>query len=233
MAIKGSIKIAPRKEPRISVNKLAEYLQASTVRRKQIVKDAKYPPSYQTTRYKDARNTMKNYLLNGDEDPVLELIDKLDLIEEFDSDFQEQDNRLSIEALESLLTADISVFEGYELRHYGGDNPYVNIKGVDISVNPDMLIYYSLEGTSYVGALKLHVSKSNILSIESQKIVAVMLYNFVDAHEARADIIPDSRVCFSFDVFNKTIESCPSSRKLRLKNIEVACEEIALWWDKI
>lgn len=47
-------------KPRLSVNKLAEYLEASSTRRKKIVFDAKYPEKFIVTRYKEAREAIVN-----------------------------------------------------------------------------------------------------------------------------------------------------------------------------
>ena len=49
-------------EPRISVNKLAEYMEANSIRRKKIVYDAKYPQKFIVTRYKESKDTIKQCL---------------------------------------------------------------------------------------------------------------------------------------------------------------------------
>jgi hypothetical protein len=231
--IKGKTPEKPSTTPRISVNKLAEYLEAIPTRRKQIVYDAKYPQKYIVTRYKDARDGMKSYISGTiNEDGVLELISDIE-DKKPDTDFQEQDNRLSIEALEALLNTDNVYLEGCAISSYDDGNELVNISGVAISINPDLVIRKEIDGVTHVGAMKLHISKTNSLSEESQKIVAVLLFQYVDEFIKEEDEAASSKICLSFDVFKQHIEFCPSAYKLRVRKIEAACEEIALWWESM
>lgn len=222
----------PRKNPRISVNKLAEYLDANSTRRRKIVFDAKYPSSFVTTRYKDAREIMKEFLLNHrNEDIVMAGIDTL-TGKTPETDFQANDQQLSIDALEKMLETDLSVLDGCELSWYEEPNPLIAIGGVEISVNPDVKIYKNISGINNVGALKLHIIKDS-LSEESQNIVGVMLQDFSIKYFKDNDTVVNPKLCISFDVFGKKLQCCPTGYKLRMNRIEAACEEIALWWDKL
>lgn len=51
--------------PRISINKLGEYMTATPARRRQIVRDQKNPPAFKAARYKPARETIVSYLEDG------------------------------------------------------------------------------------------------------------------------------------------------------------------------
>src|SRR5665647_1822012 len=103
----------PIKTPRISVNKLAEYMEANPMRRRRIVFDAKYPQKFIVIRYKDARDAIKQYLENGyGEDYILDVIRQLEEREP-ETPFQEQDLKLSIEVLELFLDSDITSLTGY------------------------------------------------------------------------------------------------------------------------
>jgi hypothetical protein len=223
------------KSPRISVNKLAEYLEATPTRRKQIVHDAKYPAAFITTRYKDARELIKSYIQgNVGEDDVLAGIDAFNSTVAT-SDWQEQDNALSAELLELLLDTDISPWKELVISPYEGENTLLNIAGVGISINPDLIVKIEDDQSTRIGLMKLHISKTNELSEESQKVVAALLYEFAvqividktDGEEA------DPGCCISFDLFKQCSETCPSAFKMRMRKIEAACEEIALWWDKL
>ena len=227
MALEKS-KMKTRPEPRISVNKLAEYLEANPTRRKQIVSDAKHPKEFIVTRYKDARTVIKNYIMNiDDEDYVLDSITELRGIET-ETDFQEQDRNLSIDCLESVLETDLTELEDYEIEPFERENKCLNIAGVDVSVNPDLVVRNGEE----VGAIKLHLAKAS-LSPEGQKIVATLLYTYTKEFIVEEGETADPWLCISFDVFNESLEHCPTGVKLRLRRIEDACQEIALWWDKL
>jgi hypothetical protein len=62
----------PRTRPRISVCKLAEYLEAQPIRRRQILKDQKYPPDFKVTWYDDSFDAAVHGLTNPDH--ALELL---------------------------------------------------------------------------------------------------------------------------------------------------------------
>lgn len=225
-------KLKSKKNPRISINKLAEYLEANSARRKKIVHDAKYPENYIVTRYKDARDTIKKYIIGGgDEDIILEKLDQLTEIKP-DTDFQEQDLKLSIEALELFLDFDISALVGCEIHEYD-ENKFIKVSGVEISVNPDLIVKKKIGKIVNVGSIKIHISKSNPLNSNSQKIVGVMLHNYINDYVLKKGEVANEKLNLSFDIFQNTFEYCPSAIKVRLRQIEAACEEINLWWEKL
>lgn len=221
------------KKPRISVNKLAEYLEASPTRRKKIIQDAKYPKNFIVTRYADVRETITLYFQKGQDDSIImDAIAKLEK-KKPETEFQEQDIALSIESLEMLLDTDTSTLEGLEVESYSDHNELVTISGVEISVNPDMVLKKKTGGKTSIGTAKIHLSKSNYLSLESQKVVAALLHDYTQRHVAKEAESSNQKLNISLDVFQQTIECSPAGFKLRMRNIEAACEEIALWWDTI
>lgn len=220
------------KTPRISVNKLAEYLEANVTRRKQIIYDAKYPAAYKSTRYKEAGETIILFLIGSKgEDYVLSIIEDLEK-KTPRSDFQDNDNKLSAELLESFLDSDISLLDGCKINICDHDNVLVDINGVNISINPDLIVVKKINKTTQIGAIKLYLPKTE-LSEEGQKIVATMIYIYVDKNLIQKDEVANLKLCLSFNVFNKHFECAPTAYKLRMRQIEIACEEIALRWDAI
>lgn len=222
-----------RKHPRISANKLAEYLTANSVRRKQIVKDAKYPSSFMVTRYKDARDIIRGFAANENT-----ISDINRFIAEFKakpttSDFQENDKTSSIDALEKLKDLDLSALSGYTLEANDNYDDTLNISGVEVSVFPDIFISQVKVGKTLTGALKIHITKDNALNEESQNIVGVLLYVYTEKFLSPPGSTANTKLCFSLDVFKERLQCCPPGYKNRFNRIEAACEEIALWWDTL
>jgi hypothetical protein len=225
-------KSTTKKNPRISVNKLAEYVDANPTRRKQIVRDAKYPAKYIVTRYSDAREAIKEYIKSGMDDAIL-----LNAIEKIkskkpDTDFQAQDNALSIEMLEIVMVSDLSPLEGFD---YGNppENKIITIGEVDVSVNPDLLVVDKVGGAVNVGGLKFNTSRSVKLTDESLKVVAAINHKYISENIVTGTDVANNKMSFSYDVFGERTESCPSGYAVRMKRVEAACEEIAMWWDKL
>ncbi len=55
-------------QPRLSINKLGEYLTASASRRRKIIFDAKYPSNFIIQRYKDAESAIAEYYTDSNLD---------------------------------------------------------------------------------------------------------------------------------------------------------------------
>lgn len=226
-------------KPRISINKLAEYTKASASRRKKIVYDCKYPESFITTRYKEAREVSKQYVLGKvDKTYVKEIISKFrkfaaSLPKLPESDFKIQDSETSAQCLESLLMLKLPDLSSWDVSLFSEPKKLLIINGLAVSVNPDLVLKKQINGVMNIGVIKLHIVKSNNLSDESQKVVSVMLR--VHAAKFIADKknneIVNPKFCISVDIFKKEFAVCPPSVIQRLKSIEDSCQEIVLWWD--
>ncbi len=58
-------------DPRISVNKLAQYVTSKAARQNQILRNAKYPPTYITAYYRDAGTAISRFLASNMTDYAL------------------------------------------------------------------------------------------------------------------------------------------------------------------
>lgn len=220
-------------KPRISINKLGEYIQSNPNRRRKIVHDAKYPQNFIVTRYGDAREAIKNYFVSDFDPEILNKAIEDHESKDCNSDFQEQDKALSIESLENALELELPDYSSIVISPYTGDNPRLEVSGVEISVNPDLMITGKIRNMNIVGAIKFHISKSNQLDTEGSKNVATLLKEFLETYIVQNGEKVDLKYCISVDTFGKTIEQSPKSFKRRMQNISSACEEISLWWDKL
>lgn len=238
--IKGVRKQKVVKEPRISVNNLAEYITATPTRRKKILQESKFPKEYIITRYKEARELSKKYISG-----IITTSDVREEIKRFEkeaaqfaktqgAEFKFQDSSNSAESLRQLLKTPIPKFKNADISLNDEKKKYLTIKGVLVSVNPDLILKYD-DALTYVGAIKLNITKSTKLTSEGQKMVCILLYEYVKkfyAYQGSAEVA-DFKLCQSFDVFKQQFDVCPSSMKNRLQNIEDACDEIASRWDSI
>jgi hypothetical protein len=60
-----------RNDPRISVNKLAQYVTSRAARQTQILRNAKFPPDYITTYYREAAEAISRYLASDMQDAAI------------------------------------------------------------------------------------------------------------------------------------------------------------------
>ncbi len=220
---------------KISINKLAEYLDSEALRRRRIIEEQKEPLEFIVTRYKEAKKAMIDFIKSGyDENIIDKAIEKLKE-KKCVSDFEKNDRKTSIQALESFLEIrfpdiilDFKIIK--PTKKYN-----LKIKDLQVNINPDLLIKGKYRGKNMVGGIKIHVSKTHPLTEENRKNVATMIHRIIEEKEInKADMeTANLNFCISIDVFNSELDTAPKSYKRRRKNIEFACDEISLIWDRI
>jgi hypothetical protein len=221
------------KNPRVSVNKLGEYMEAKPTRREAIVKDAKTPKTFKGGRYNIARKIAKNYFISNYDKSILtkgksKLANKITT-----SNYQEQDKKLSINLIDFIASLDFPDFGSLTVEKYDGDNEKLNIEGVEISVYPDLIIRGKKRGKKIVGGIKIHISKNNPLTKEAGENISTVLKDFITKTVARTDEKVDNKICLSIDLFGNSVTEAPKSFKTRMKNVHASCKEFAMWWDKL
>lgn len=215
--------------PKFSVNKLGEYLSAKATRRATLIREQKNPTPFQTSRYSDARSIIVKYFLNN-YDPQI-IADGIKHLNQkpLTSSFQQNDKDNSIESLNAALgmvkpnLASCTLIKNV-------NNSHITIKGLDISVNPDILIYSKdRKGNPIIGAFKIHIIKTNPLTEEPMKYVSTMVRNWVESNKQSTEKV-ENKICFSVDIFSQKYEVAPKTYIRRLADIEAACVEIVTQW---
>jgi hypothetical protein len=229
-------------KPRLSANQLADYLNASSIRRKRVIQDAKFPRTPIVARYKAARDGITDYLCDQAR-PTSTLVSAIDQMKTHaaasESPWTKQDSLLSIEAIESFHSGYGNNQMGVrkiECRDVTGSQPLLPIEGVQVSVALDATTHRKdKDGKDRVGGIILLFSKSETSSndrVDRCKTAAVLALMFAEKHLKPLGKA-DPKLCFALDIFGKKAHPAPSSYKQRLNNINAACDEIADRWDSI
>lgn len=225
-----------RVAPRISVNKLGEYLVANAGRRRQIIVDQKYPPDFQVIRYGPAERAIVEYLTDGRRDRTI-LARHQKLLSDCrpgpdDSDARTQRVRNCLEAIKAFSAIAPSSLPGNGLVMSPGvpDPPKLSKAGTSISVRPEILSSgVGRGGIRTVGAIKLHFSKTHPFDDRSGEYVGVLLHEYAEHHLSDRGH-PSFRQFHVIDVFAGRIFSAPRAFVRRRADVEAACEEIASRW---
>ncbi|MFT3814054.1 MAG: hypothetical protein QM740_11825 [Acidovorax sp.] len=212
--------------PKISLNKLGEYMNASPARRRRIIEDQIAPKEFVATRYSDARESIVDCIAGKiSEDDLTQIAEEL-RNKEYDSKFTSQDKNLSADAIDGFLEISDQIPENYKFEKVpANEKSTLEISGVNISIRPD--IYIKNDNNQVVGALKLHFPKSNPLTTASGEYVATALKTFVQ--EGTQNPI-DHKLCLVVDVPSSSVIPAPKAGKKRMIDIEAACEEINAQW---
>jgi hypothetical protein len=225
-----------RRKPRISVNALTEYLTANAGRRRRIVETQKHPPDYQVIYYEPAAKTMTAFIVGGcaDEDTVITEIDRLYSLPA-KSDYEHHRWTSNAEALESFLGFYERLdLQGMAVTRTSTKLPKLSIGGAEVSVRPEMTLTGKVPRQGEViGGINLFFSKNekNHLNVVTGGYASSLVYELLRQHSNGPK--PLQRLCLNVDVFGQSVHPAPQSYRRLFNDIEVACEEISMWWDKV
>lgn len=221
-------------DAKISVNKLGEYMDASPSRRRQILRDQKTPPTFKVARYREARETIVQYLEQGmgDDGFVMQRIEDLrnDLS---GSGFAAQDRQLSADAIEDFLPLceEIEV-EGLSVQSGAAfATATMDFGGTQVSMRPDAILRNPETG-DIVGCVKLNFSKSAPLQNRAAEYVATAMRAHLENNLSSPEHV-DPSLCYVVDVPTGTVSCAPKANKKRLSDLTAAGEEIAARWDTV
>jgi hypothetical protein len=221
-----------RATPRISVNKLGEFLTTSSpTRRRRIVREQKLPSEVVVLHYSKAWEPIAKYLKNGctDPAPIADAITKIRNATPT-SDWVASDNANTITALQHFLEAAKLLPEATYIKGQNEAPPLV-ISGVEVSVRPDFILRMTKREKTCTGTLKIHYTKDDdkALSKSGQEYVATLCHLWATKHGPKS-YAPDPSLCFSLDLFRRHLVEAPKSVTRRMAEIEIACSEIAAVW---
>lgn len=219
-----------RPNPRISVNKLAEYMVASPARRGGIIRDQKVRREFIVTRYQSVYSGIAEALALGDVGPIYTRLERLYTATPT-SAWELQDNQLSAEALELFLsTFDELDLSRYQVDRPGQNMPKMNVSGTEVSVKPSVILR-QMDGAATVGAVHIYLSKLFTFSDEAGAYAAAVVHQYVENHLTGSKVSPSD--AYVVDVFARRIRVGPRPFKKRRNDIAAACEEIAQRWPAV
>lgn len=222
--------------PRISANKLGEYLvTTSPSRRRRIIHDQKHPSKAVVPMYRLAEEPLAEFLASGGRTGA---IDKAVVRLRSDGSgttWSMSDRRNTADALDQFIAlAPKLPFDGITYQRGPEHSQLLQIKGVDISVAPNFILQFEQRGVACVGALKVHYPRSEDLALEQKggEYVATLLHQWLVAHGPRGRRAMPSH-CLSIDVFRRAVVAAPSASTRRMADVAAACEEIAAHWQQL
>ncbi|WP_339815247.1 hypothetical protein [uncultured Imperialibacter sp.] len=221
------------KSPRISINKLADYTDANSSRRKKIIEECKYPDDvrFLQTWYNDAKKYVAKYCTTGFDVDILDKGMKTIAAKPALDPTSVTRNKSNAEVLALLKSIEFPDLSNFNVYVYKGENKKLEIKGVDISAYPDIIIEGVHRKNPIVGALKFQYSSGNQLTEEPRKSVSALLVKFLqDEYPKHKAHLP---LCLSIDIHQQGITAAPKTIISRFNQIDACCEEIADRWDSI
>jgi len=220
------------KKIEISINPLAEFLEATDSRKKKIITEQLDPDPVRIPYYQKARATIRKFILsNGDkkliEDALLKIAQKT-----VTKDWQKNDKANSIISLQLWQDMHLpdTLLEN-RLECVQTKAKFLPLYNVHVKVSPTAIFRIEIEGKKYLGACKVHISKGKPFNIKQSAFVAQMLNQFLSNFVVQEDEIVDPQLCICIDPFAGTIISAANKIKFDMKQLKIACAEIKEIWN--
>lgn len=225
-----------RDEPRITANKLAEYMEASFARKRAILQEQKFPQAFAIARWGQAERPISNFVASGSTDlsTIDNEISRLISLNP-DSEFKEQNRDLCVDALQSfkLLSNQLPFDRFTRGRGALQQKMLIPINGVDVSVHPQVIFEaVNRKGTKLVGGVKFSFPKSNPLNQSMADYVSALVHWHCEEFLSSKGK-PELRMCYSVDMPTSTVFEPPKTYKRRRQQIAEACSEIVQRWPKL
>jgi hypothetical protein len=221
--------------PRISVNKLAEFITAKATRQRQILRDQKFPQPYKGMYYKEATEAISTCLASNIEN--ISIIDReiLSLEQQSPEKIGTQRRIASnIDALETFqaMLDDID-FKGSTPSLGDHAPPHMNIQNIDVSVRPEILLSATgKSGAALIGPVKLHFSKTFPLDADAGGFVSAILQEYAKAYLANSGDA-HGPLCYVIDIGSKLVHPGVKAIASRMKEISANCRNICAIWPTI
>lgn len=221
--------------PRISINKLGQYIVSKAGRQRAILYDQKFPADYITAYYKDAEEAIALFIAKGMVDASI-LENRMKLLGQQTALNIQQQRRLvgNIEAIETFMNLmDDVTLNGITPSLGAQQPPKLPIRNVEVSVRPEVtLVGKNSKGLPVVGAIKLHFPKTNPLTEDACGYISAAIRMFCEK-EMWKQGAPDPTLCSVIDLASGQVHAGAKAVKQRQKDIEAACDQIFNLWPTI
>jgi hypothetical protein len=223
----------PANQPRISVNKLAEFIDAKSARQRQILRDQKFPSEFKGMYYREAAETIAICISSN--------LENIAIIERTIAGLEQQNPdkigsqrrvQANIDALETF-EAMLDEVDLKGAKPLLGEHapPKLTIQNVGVSIRPEIILKGAGKSGNPLVALKLHFPRTFPLG-DSAGYVSALLQEYAKTYLA-GDGEAHGPYCPVIDVGSKKV--CPGVKSViaRMRDIEAACRNIAALWPTI
>ncbi len=212
----------------ISINPLAEFLEATDSRKKRIIIEQLDPDPIRIPYYQKARATIKKAVLSNNDYSVVDDGIKFIKNKEVVKDWQKNDKTNSIRALDLWGGMNLpEKFTKYPMEIVSTKAKFLSLYGIEIKVSPTGIFRIEIDGQAYIGGFKVHISKGKPFNIKQSALVAQLLKVFLDNHVVGENEIVDPQLCICIDPFSGTIVSASNKIKYGMSQLKTACQEIS------
>lgn len=217
---------------KISINPLMDFSTGTDSKKRRIIKDQKNPNAFRIGWYQTPRACIKKSIAHGGDYESI-----IDGVERLKSKILTKKNQIinksiSLEAMQRYMNINIpKVFKNHRFEIIKEKEIKSTwFKNVEVIVSPDLIYKIDYNGETYLGAVKLHISKNNIFDRDKLINMSAILQKYLIEISIKHDAKVLNELCFSYDVFGEMFVSAPENSIRSLDYVEELCDEINNLW---
>lgn len=222
------------KNPAMSAKELADYMVASELARRTIVRDCKFRPIARITQHNEAKSVVAKFIRSGSGDTSAMLGAAENLRSRMaDTDFDRDLFDHNADYIERFAQVQHDIeFPDAERMPAGPSNPIV---AHGVRVNPDIQFRFkriTRTNKVRVGAGVLRYAKGKSTNVEAALWQAAFVFGYIgDTSEDMAEA--EHKLCITIDAHAGLAYPAPGDAIRRYANMRAACASIAERWPAI
>jgi hypothetical protein len=222
-------------EPKISARYLADFMAASDVRRRSIVRGCKYQPIARIVQHDEAKSTISKFLRDGDGNTAT-LTEKAEVLRNrmADSDF----DRDLLDHNADYIDRFAKVFPDLALPnvefHPPGKAHPIELNGVKVTTEMQFRLRRLTKTNKIrVGGAAFRYAKGKSLPTEVAHWQSAFMLGYLHQTVTEPEAEAEGKLCLTIDAGGGVCHSAPSDAVSRFNNMEAACATISEWWPNI
>lgn len=226
-----------RTRPRVYLHRLAQLVSANPAQRRQILSSEKYPSPFKVSYYPAKRLFRDALRLGWSEDDLFSAATERWWPIGPESDYAAFRRRQALDATEELALMLDYVQDELTRREvcvHLSNRIWlpITLGGVRVADSPGVVLRRNRRGADQVGLLTFHISKTRPHTEESARLAAAILESFARGNQTRA-VELEPELCVVVDVFAGLVVDATGARSRDLRQVELACEEVAACWSQL
>ena len=224
-----------RKQPQISLARLADYAAASEQAKRGIAVTCKYQPIARLIQYNDAKPIISNYI-RSENRKVEDLKEKLAVLKNkiCDDDFSKEVNGHNCDCIEKF----ISLADAFNFKDYSYTRPMklpkIELNGMPISVSPNVLVSRTnRQNKVMIGAIMLRYSKGRPLNEKIGSNQSAFMYEYFRQPTFHEYGTSEKRLCITLDTQSAIAYEAPSNATYLYKEMAASCASLVERWPNI
>ncbi|MEV8640333.1 hypothetical protein AB0V79_08345 [Mesorhizobium ciceri] len=222
------------KNPRLSDNKLADYMNASEQARRSILRSCKYQPKAAVIQHHDAKKMVAESMVNGKINHDM-LTQKLGLYggKITDTDFEAEVKQHNIDYVNCVLTMGCQPIKGTDFDRCKISKK-LDFNGTEISFFPDLLVARTNQKNNRkIGAINFRYSKSAKLPEKTAGYQSALMFGVFRDEPFEPEAMAERDLCQTLDCFNGKVYVAPTNAVYLYNEMKAACGAIAYQWPNI